>query len=149
MVTPVLFQTPVKVGFFSAVMMCDGRFHCWWESPGVKPWRHVYLSSCSNGLDTVFTINIGTSQLPCKLFLKSFKNDEVKFCKPRPEYSYAGCLILVDTTCSCLLIFRIRYHLCGLKLQVWFTSSLDSDQTFPLRTVWSESKPIVIISAPC
>ena len=113
MVTPVFFQTPVKVGFFSAVMMCDGRFHCWWESPGVKPRRHVYLSSCSNGLDTVFTINIGTSQLPCKLFLKSFKNDfffkfdEVKFCKPRPEYSYAGCLILVDTTCSCLLIFRI------------------------------------------
>ena len=49
-------------------------------------------------------------------FLKSFKNvffffkfDEVKFCKPRPEYSYAGCLILVDTTCSCLLIFRNLY----------------------------------------
>ena len=27
MVTPVLFQTPVKVVFYSAVMMCGGRFH--------------------------------------------------------------------------------------------------------------------------
>ena len=27
MVTPVLFQTQVKVSFFSAVMMCGGRFH--------------------------------------------------------------------------------------------------------------------------
>ena len=27
MVTPVLFQTPVEVGFFSTVMMCGERFH--------------------------------------------------------------------------------------------------------------------------
>ena len=27
MVTPVLFQSPVKVGFYRLVMMCGGRFH--------------------------------------------------------------------------------------------------------------------------
>ena len=69
MVTPVLFQTPVEVGFFSAVMVCGERFHVLREFPGVKLRRHVYLLSCSNYLNTVFTIDIGTSQFLCKLFL--------------------------------------------------------------------------------
>ena len=73
MVTPVLFQTPVKVGVFKCSndvwlkMPCvDGRFQ---ESNLDR--NLIYMFICHHV--QLFTLHIGTSQLLYKLFLKSFK----------------------------------------------------------------------------